>query len=474
MAEHHTCVVVGAGISGLAAAWWLQKAGVDVLVLEGSTRAGGTMQTLHEEGWTVESGPNSALETTPLFRELFADLGLESEVIYASDQADKRFILRDRKLHTLPLTPPAFLASRLWSLRGKTRLLGDLFVGRAPQEETVAQFVTRRLGREFLDYAIDPFVAGVFAGDPSRLSVRAAFPKLYALEARYGGLIKGQILGARERKKRAEKAKDRARLFSFRSGMSAFPAAIASKLHNNVRTAASVERIDRQHRNGLSTVWKVGYTSGRTRHEIEAETLVLSIPAYAAAGLLAPLDPKLADALSSIYYPPVVEIFLGYDSTSAGIPLDGFGFLIPGKERRQILGTIWTSSIFPGRAPEGSVALTTFVGGSRQPEMAGRTDAEIVQTVQDELRDILKMSGKPTFVKVTRWQRAIPQYHLGHLSFVGEVEKFEQRTPGIFLGGNYRGGISVGDCVMSANALATRVAASQAEGGRRLPLMVSN
>ena len=180
-------IVIGGGISGLIAAWWLHKAGADVTILEKDSFVGGTMHTLHEDGWLIETGPNSALETTPLFNEMFEGLGIDTERLYADERSNKRYILRDGKLHPLPMSPQAFLASSLWTLGGKLRLLKEPFIGRADKEETIAEFVERRLGREFLDYAISPFVAGVYAGNPEQLSVRSAFPKLYALEENMAG-----------------------------------------------------------------------------------------------------------------------------------------------------------------------------------------------------------------------------------------------------------------------------------------------
>ncbi len=221
-------VVIGAGISGLCVAYWLKKHGVNVVVLERDSRVGGTMKSLREDGWLVELGPNTALETTPLFQQLFNEIGITDKRVYANEAASKRYILRDGILHALPMGPASFLTSKLWTWRGKLRLLKEPFVGRAYHEESVAEFVRRRLGSEFLDYAINPFVAGVYAGDPEQLSVQAAFPKLYALEEKYGGLVKGLIKGRKERKERDETAKSRARLFSFVDGIQSFPDAFAA------------------------------------------------------------------------------------------------------------------------------------------------------------------------------------------------------------------------------------------------------
>lgn len=451
-------IVIGAGISGLATAWWLHKAGHDVLVLEKDSHVGGTMRTIHDNGWLIETGPNSALETTPLFQTLFEDLGIMNELVYANEASNKRYILRDRVLHPLPMSPGPFFKSKLWSLPGKLRLLKEPFVGRADKEETVAEFVVRRLGREFLDYAINPFVAGVFAGDPEQLSVQAAFPKLYALEKNYGGLIKGQILGARERKNRAETAKDRARMFSFKNGMQTLPEAIAKALGEKVKNGVRVEKIiPRLQRNGESTGYEIFATQGNARVTFDADTVIVAIPAYVAAGLIEPIDHSLASSLKSIYHPPVVEVFLGFGKRDIGRSLDGFGFLVPAKEKRKILGSIWSSSIFPNRAPNDAVALTSFIGGSRQSELTQQSDEELIQVATRELHDLIQVNGTPIYSKVTRWDRAIPQYQLGHLTIMEKIGKFEQQHQGIFLTGNYRGGISVGDCVMNSKSMAERV-----------------
>ncbi len=451
-------VVIGAGISGLATAWWLHKSGCDVLVLEKDAHVGGTMRTIHENGWLVETGPNSALETTPLFQTLFEDLGITDELIYANEVSNKRYILRDGILHPLPMSPGPFLRSKLWTLSGKLRLLKEPFVGRADREETVAEFVVRRLGREFLDYAINPFVAGVFAGDPEQLSVQAAFPKLYALEKNYGGLIKGQILGARGRKNRAEKAKDRARMFSFKNGMQTLPDSISKALGASIRTNVSVVRIDgSKSSNGTRNSYEIHGTENGRVFSITCNSVILAIPSFYAAGLIEPFDVSVAQCLKKICYPPVAEVFLGFRRQDVGRPLDGFGFLVPAKENRKILGSIWSSTIFPGRSPAGIVALTTFVGGSRQPELVQKSNAELIDIVTRELYELMHVSGLPIYSRVTRWDKAIPQYHLGHLSIIEQIGKFEQQHQGIFLTGNYRGGISVGDCVMNSKSMAERV-----------------
>jgi oxygen-dependent protoporphyrinogen oxidase len=451
-------VIVGAGISGLTVAYFLRRAGVGVTVLEPGDAPGGTMQTVLDGGWMVETGPNSALETTPLFGEMFDGLGIAAERLYADAAADRRYILRDSHLHPLPMSPGAFLTSSLWSTAGKLRLMKEPFVGRANEEETVAQFVRRRLGEEFLEYAINPFVAGVFAGDPGALSVRAAFPKLYALEERYGGLIRGMVRGAGERRKRAEKAKDRARMFSFRNGMQTFPIALGRSLGEDLRLNCTVTSVERKNPPGGTPGFVVRYCRGDHNAAVEAPAVVLAVPAYIAGNFVRPYSESVAAALERIVYPPVAEVFLGFPASRMGRPLDGFGYLIPEKEKRNILGTIWSSALFPGRAPAGHVALTTFVGGARQPSLAGLDDSSLTGTVVSELRSLMGVRGDPVYAKIIRWEKAIPQYALGHLALMEEVGGLERRVPGLYMCGNYRGGISVGDCLMTGAQLARRIA----------------
>ena len=331
--------------------------------------------------------------------------------------------------------------------------------GRARSEETVAQFVERRLGREFLDYAINPFVAGVYAGNPEQLSVQSAFPKLYALEHKYGGLIKGMVRGARERKQRAEKAKDRARMFSFVNGMQQFPEALARSLGERYRSLAVVHGVRTIRLDGGAQTFEVAVTHDGTTEHLLADAVVLSVPASVAGDLVRPFDDPLARLLENIYYPAVAEVFLGYASRAVGRPLDGFGYLIPAKEHRQILGTIWSSSLFPNRAPSGHVALTSFVGGARNPELMKKDDGALVELTHREINGIIGVSERPVMSRVIRWEKAIPQYNLGYSKITDAIDIAERGTPGLFFCANYRGGIAVGDCVMSAERTAARVAA---------------
>ncbi len=452
-------IIIGAGISGLTTAFLLKKAGLNVTVLEFQDEVGGTMKSKRINGFLVEFGPNSALETTPLLKQIVDEVGISNEMVYANEASNKRYILRSGKLHQIPMKPPEFFKSKLWSWRGKLRVMLEPFHSRAKNptgdpfwEETLAQFVRRRLGQEFLDYTINPFVAGVYAGDPEKLGVKSAFPRLYALEEKYGGLIAGTIKGAKERKKREEKSKVTAKMFSFINGMGTLPKAIANYLGSSIILNAKVKSVKKSGDKFLIEFEKEGRVE-----TLSTEVVVISTPAYATAEIIKELSEELSQALKKIYYPPVTEVVFGYKKEQVGIEPDGFGFLIPEKENRKILGTLWNSTIFPQRAPEGYVEFTTFVGGTRQPELALKSDDELVKIVSDELKDIMKVSGEPEFVWISRWEKAIPQYNVGHLKIMDQIEKFEEENAGIYFCANYRGGIAVGDCVMSAEKTANKI-----------------
>ena len=409
-------IVIGEGITGLGIAYWLKKHDINVTVLAKDSEVGGTMKSVQEQGFLYEIGANTALETTPLFKELISDLRLESEFTYANPQGKNRYILRNGVLHSMPLGLSSFLSTKLFSTAAKFRVMKEPFIGRAQREESVAEFVERRLGREFLDYAIDPFVAGVFAGKTEQLSVRSAFPKLYALEEKYGGLVKGMIKGARERKQRVEKAKDRAETFSFISGMQTLPKAIGESLSTSIILNAKVTGIrnltttqDEPSNEPDARHYLIEYLDKGKKMEIEADIIVFAISAYDAASIIKSLSGKTAHVLSSIYYPPVISVFLGIKREHIGHRLDGFGFLIPSKEKRQILGCLWNSCLFGNRAPTGMVALNAFIGGSRQPELTDLSDERVIQMTLDELKSIMQLSGKPVYLHLTRWQKSIPQ-----------------------------------------------------------------
>ncbi|MEP7183539.1 MAG: protoporphyrinogen oxidase [Betaproteobacteria bacterium] len=456
MANDVDALVIGAGISGLTTAYRLAKRGIAVEVLDAGREPGGVMGTRRRDGALYETGPNSTLDTTPLINALLADLGIAAERADAAAVASTRFIVRGGALVALPSSPPAFFTTKAFTLGAKLALLREPFVRPLPPgvEESIASFVRRRLGNEFLDYAIDPFVAGIYAGDPERISVPAAFPRLAALEQKYGSLIKGQIIGARERKKNPEQAKNTAGSFSFRQGMQTLPLALARAV-GRVEQGVNVVSVTRDS-DGTYVV-----TGQRDDAPVvrRARAVVLAVPAHPAAGLVAALAPAAASALLAIDYAPIAVVASAYRRADVTHPLAGFGFLVPKKERRALLGTLFSSSMFDGRAPDGMVLLTTFVGGRRNPELAALPDDELGRIVAGELTALVGAAPTPQWREIVRWPQAIPQYDLGHLDRLLKVSEAEAALPGLSFCANYRGGVSVGDCIKAAHTAADTVQA---------------
>ncbi len=448
--------ILGAGISGLATAFWLMRDGFDLTVLEAKNEPGGSMETRRKDEFLIDYGPNSGMETTPLIGRIVKEVGLKNEMIYASDTANKRYILKDNQLYALPTSPVAFLKTKLFSSRAKLRLLAEPFIQKSKEGyyQSVSEFVKRRLGQEFLDYAINPFVAGVFAGNPDNLSVKSAFPRLYRLEELYGGLVKGLILGAKDRKKQAETSKQHARLFSFRNGMQVFPKAIAAKLGDKIKYNCQVEKTVK-----VKDKFKILYNYKDKSVEIETDIVISTVPAYKAASIFHDKGNKLLNHLNSIYYPPVKVLYLGFRKAAVGRTLDGFGFLIPEKENKSFLGAIWSSVIFPNRTNRDHAAFTLFIGGARSPQLFDNENGKLVNRVLKEFKEIMNIDidEAPVFIEEKMWPKAIPQYNLGHIDHERYFEQFEINNPGIFLYGNYRGGIAVGDCIKNSKMIYNRI-----------------
>lgn len=447
-------VVIGAGISGLTSAYLLSKKGFDVKVVEKNSVVGGSIESVTENGFLFDRGPNSALETTPVIGQLIRELELEPELLYASKQANKRYILRDNKLHSLPMSPPGLIKTKLFSTKAKFRLMAEPFIGRSNDGyyQSLAEFVKRRLGQEFLDYAINPFVAGVYAGRPEDLSVKSAFPKLYALEEKYGGLIVGTVRSIRERKKRAEVAKQSAKMLSFKSGMIALPKAIEKYFGSSILLSSEVVSIDKN-----ENEFSVSFQQNGTTNKIDCNAVLSTIPSYTASRIFAKYDKEFKTHADAIYYPPVLVCYLVYDRKNIKQDLDGFGFLIPAKENKSFLGALWSSIIFSDRTEESKAAFTLFVGGSRNPEFVKEDRTALLTKVRNEFEALMGITAAPIFTSERFWEKAIPQYNLGYIEHERFFDEFEKRNPGLFVSGNFRGGISVGDCVKNADLVANKI-----------------
>lgn len=461
--------IIGGGITGLTAAFCLKRKGVPVTVYEASGRVGGVIQSIRQGGFLAEFGPNTLLETSPKIGQLVRDAGLQSRRLDPDPAAEARYVVRYRRPVEMPAKPLGFFTTDLFSWKAKLAVVREPFIKprRDGVEESIAQFVVRRFNQEFLDHAIDALVAGIYAGDPYKLSVTHAFPKLKALEDNYGSMIKGQMLGARERKKRGEVAKDRAPKFSFDEGLQVLPDTLAAQLGEAVKLNAAVTRLTQ-----TAAGWSVATTAGEAEHRAVifcgtarslAEMVVETgragdqLSTAGAHGVPRPTRVGLS-SFSEIRYPPVASVVLGYRRADVAHPCVGFGMLIPKIEGFKILGTIFSSSLFPNRAPAGYHTLTSYIGGERYPELASLPAEKLYEIVGEDLRVLLGVRGRPSFQHCVFYPRAIPQYNVGYGRFKDLMTELEANAPGLFLAGHYREGISLSDSILSGINVAERVA----------------
>ena len=439
--------VIGGGISGLSAAYRLMKDGVDVVLYEKNERAGGAIHTGKEDGYLFEHGPNSTMNSNDEIDSLCIELGLEDERIFGSEYSKKRYVGRGGKLIPLPMGPVDFLTTGLWSIGGKLRLFKEPFVGlNKGVNESVADFVSRRIGREMLDYALDPFVSGVYAGDPSKLELKATFPKMADLEREYGSLIVGAFKKAFNKANKTDRKKG---IFSFKGGMSALPEAIVASLGDRYKGGSDIKKISKE-----GEGYRLELAGGQA---VDVDEVIITSPAYVIADMIRELSYSASELLAAIEYAPIAIVYLGFKREDVSHPLDGFGCLIAGKEERKLLGSLWSSSLFPGRSPEGMISLTCFTGGARNKGMMDRSDDEILADVVNDLDGYMGINGKPSFVKIFRHNMAIPQYNMGHGKRLEKLEKALGEFKGLHLLGNYLKGISVADCVKNGTELAIRI-----------------
>ncbi|MGA8675371.1 MAG: protoporphyrinogen oxidase [Candidatus Acidiferrales bacterium] len=434
--------VIGAGISGLACAYRLQQSGVDVALLEASDHAGGLIGTVEKGGALFETGPQSFQGTDALL-DLIRELGIEGQLQKADPRAP-RYVFLHGHLRKIPMSPQALLTAPLLGPGSRWKIATEAFKRSKPpsEEETVASFVRRKFGHEILEYLVAPFVSGVYAGDPEQLSLKAAFPSLDEWEREYGSVLRGAM------KSRPAKAKGGGPppLCSFRRGMATLPRAMAGKLGERLQTGTTVLEIRRAAGSAGGAYEIRAQQQGQERRAV-VDAVVIAAPAYAAGALLGSVSSQIAQVLCGVPYAPVAVVAANYYRQQVGDPLDGFGFLVPRGQKVRTLGTVWNSSLFAGRAPDGAVTMTSFIGGATDVEIVQHSEEEIARIVQDENARILGITGPPVESAVWGYTRALPQYNLGHGHIVETIRDAERQIPGLFFAGNYLEGPAIGKCV---------------------------
>jgi oxygen-dependent protoporphyrinogen oxidase len=454
-------LIIGGGISGLALAHFLhlrETAGSWEL-WEASDQIGGTIGTDRVQGYSVDWGPNGFLDREPLTLKLVEEIGLNDELEPADRRSEMRFIYKNERLHAVPFSLRLILTTGLLRPLEKLRIFGEPFIpGRRDNaDESVFDFAARRIGRGAAETFVDPMVSGVFGGLARELSLPACFPIMRELELRYGGLVRGMV-GRQREKRRAQKAGGApvrksggpagpgGWLTSFKGGLDVLVHRLHQRLGSTIKLAREVRRILRQ-----GDCWEITDAAGR---QIRARRVILACPACAASAVSRDLDGKLADALEAIPYAPIAVVATGHRREDVQHPLNGFGFLVPRNQGLRTLGSIWTSSIFAGRAPEGHVQFRSMLGGAGDPSVLELSDEQLWDTLRRELGPLLGIRRDPVFLRIYRWRRGIPQFTLGHRERRAEIERLAARHPGLHVVGNSYYGVSLNDCVKMAHRVA--------------------
>ncbi len=444
-------LVIGGGISGLSVGWWLTQKGIACEIWEQKPRPGGKIGSQRTAGYLTERSASLIMNFRPEVTQLIQESGLNDEKRLRPREAEMhRYLLHEGRLEPLPTHPLGILHSPLWSWRGKLRLLAEPLIPRRQEpHESVARFVARRLGPEILEKAMEPFVGGTLAADAELADARATLPRLTALEQRYGSITLGVL--AHRLFRRREAAINEA--FSFQEGISALVEGLASTLSRRIHTNRKALKLTRD-----GPCWRIeGQTKSGvfTRH---ARHVVLSTPAPVAGELLTPLDEELGTAIGTIPYAPLAVLHMGFSREQIAHPLDGSGFLTPASAKLSFNGNLWMSSLFPNRAPEGKVLLSSYIGGCRAPQMVHWETERVVAVVRRDLGPIIGLHGEPEWVHIDRHPQALPLYHGDYQRRLSTIERRLQRLPGLHLTANYRGGISVRDRIVCGAKTAAEIA----------------
>ena len=462
-------IIIGGGITGLSLAHWLglgeNPEGWELW--EASDRLGGTLRTDHVDGYSVDWGPNGFLDREPLTLQLVDEIGLRDQLEPANDNAENRFIVKNGKLHAVPLSPIKILSTGLLNPWEKLRILGEPFISarRDDSDESIYDFAARRIGHGAARMFVDPMVSGVFGGVAKELSLPSCFPIMREMEMRHGGLVKGMLAIKKERKRqeRGERASGTpagpgGRLTSFKGGLDALTRRLGERLRPILRTSHGVSNVTSD-----ADGWTV---FGKAGEKAQARRLVVTCPTFVATQIFKEYDPDLSTAFGAVSYAPIIVVVSGHKREDISHPLDGFGFLIPRHQRIRTLGSIWTSSIFPNRAPDGHVQFRTMLGGAGDKSVLNLTDEELWQTVRREVGPLIGMQADPVFMRIYRWERGIPQYVLGHRERRARLEERVSHHRGLHFAGNAFYGVGLNDCVKMAKQVADQIRPEHARPSR--------
>lgn len=459
-------VVIGGGLSGLATAFNLKYLAeqnnrhLRISVIEKETTVGGNIRSYTDNGYLCEWGPNGFLTNKPHTQELCKKLAIYNDLLASNDNARKRFVYSNHKLHKLPHNQIEFLTNSLISITGKLRIAGELFVTAKKDgiDESLADFTQRRLGREALDKLIGPMANGIFAGNPETMSLQACFPRINQLETEYGGLLKAMLKLSKQHAKAKKTGKVTSSpagpggvLTSFNNGIQVLTDSLYHAIgHDNVIRDKEVSNLTPE----LHNKWRIQFASNE---ELVADKIILATPAYVTSAILAKLNAELSAKLAAIQYSPLAVVCLGYALEQIEHDINGFGYLFANNEEQYVLGTLWDSSIFANRAPDGKLLLRSMLGGARNPLVLNLSDDELLAAVKASLVKTMNITIEPEMVKVFRHAKAIPQYNVGHSELVSKIEALVANYSGLYLTGNAYHGVGINDCTLAAENLAKKV-----------------
>lgn len=448
--------IIGGGISGLSALHFLKKkyAELNIRLFESDSKPGGTIGTDNIDGYSFDHGPNGFLDREPLTLQLCDELGLTDLLERANEKANKRFILRKGKLREVPMSPPKFLTSDILSLKGKLRVLMEPFSSGPGNttDESLYDFAKRHMGKEAADYLIQPMVSGIFGGLADRLSLKSCFPIMHEMEKEYGSLFKAMIKKSRKAKAEGKKAGGPGgpggRLTSIRGGLYGLVDRFVDLYSDYIQLETAVETISKK-----DDIYRIQFDNNQN---INAKHIIIATPSYIAAEITKYLSEKLSSSFSRIDYAPIAVVCQGYQKSNIRHQLDGFGFLVPQKEKRRILGSIWTSSIFSERAPKDHAQFRTMIGGDGDHESLELSDADLLSLVESDLEKIIGIEAAPEITSIFRWEKGIPQYKIGHGKVIEEIESELEKFKNLYISGNAYYGIGLNDCVKQSYTIAQK------------------